>query len=291
MRNTTNVYRLPTVPEPHAVDPPLLEAPPSAVPSEIPRDKAIVPERPKTKRFSSLSRGRYKLEPIIRKRPDTKMLTYYPEHDPIDHHALAKVEKPTASGHNKGLYAPKPKRVTLDQLDKDSLLYKAWALDFAIGEAWAKGQDSFLIEEKADLVLPLKELRDSGYGGKTKKAFALAQKEDFFSMCASSMWGVEAEKDSQEFVDMLRGLIESWLPENRWHLELLATVADFQWKIRRIRLLQKNVFKNGPGGFTSAGLPASTVNASSLDEQLRSLQDHLERAIRAYKTSHAGYNK
>lgn len=288
MSNTANIYKLPT--QAGQFDRPAA-APVVQQPPDLPRDRSLVPERPKPKQLRSLGRGRYKLEPIIKKRPDPRMLTYYPEQDPVDHLAASGVDKPTASGHNGGLYAPTPKQVTLDQLDKNSLLYKAWALDYAIGEAWANGQDSFLIEEKADFVPPLRDMKDAGYGGRTKKAFSLASKENFFAMCASSMWGAEVEKDAQAFADMLRGLVESWLPENRWHLELLSTVADFQWKIRRTRLLQKNVFKNGPGGFTAAGMPTSTVNASTLDEQLKSLQDHLERAIRAYKASHPDYSR
>ena len=255
---------------------------PVPVEPDLPRDYSVIPPPDQPMSLQGAKpRGTYPLEPFIQPKPPLNTLTYIPDEAPVDYYALYDIERPTPSGQNKALYAPKCRKVALEDLDPNSPLAQAYALDRAIGEAWVNGQDSFLLEKGREFV-PEEECRQNQ---QLTRSMQLAQREDFFGMCASSLWGKEAVEDKGHFADMLRGLIESWLPNNRWQLELLATMADLQWKIRRIRVLQKNVFQNGPGGHDQIGVPTNTTNAATLDEQLRVLQDQLERATRTYRSS------
>ena len=246
---------------------------------DLPRDWSVMP-KPEKKPEGNLvpkQRGTYKLEPIIKPLPSPKTLTYVPDEPPIDYYAYYDIERPTPSGDNPGIYKPKGKVVALEDLDPNSMLYQMWALDFAIGEAWVKGQDRFLLDKETEFVPePPKATSDP---------FALAEREDFYAMCEHSLWGKEKTDDQHEFAAMLRGLVEAFAPQNRWHLEMLSTIVDLQWKIRRATRLQQKLFEHGPSGHDNLGVPTRTVNATTVNEQLKSLRSQLEQAIRTYKMS------
>ncbi len=245
---------------------------------DLPRDWSVMP-KPEKKPEGNLvakPRGTYKLEPIIKPLPSPKTLTYVPDEPPIDYYAYYDIERPTPSGDNPAIYKPKGKVVALEDLDPNSMLYQMWALDFAIGEAWVKGQDRFLLDKETEFVPTPKATSDP---------FTLAQRENFYAMCEHSLWGKEKTDDQHEFVAMLRGALEDFKPQNRWHLEMLSTIVDLRWKIRRTGRLQQKLFDNGASGHDALGVPIRTVNATTVNDQLRSLQSQLEQAIRMYKLS------
>lgn len=111
------------------------------------------------------------------------------------------------------------------------------------------------------------------------QSMRLAQRERFFEMCRFSLWGSENE---YEFGEFLRGIVESFLPQNRWDLELLTTVADFQWKVRRLRKLQQGVFESGSKERDDRGVSIRTKTAMSMDEELAEASSNLRKAMLAY---------
>jgi hypothetical protein len=111
-------------------------------------------------------------------------------------------------------------------------------------------------------------------------ALALAHREDFFAMCKASLWGAE---NPNEFGQMLRGLVEAFCPKNRWHLELLANIADAQWRLRRVRKLQGNVFAGTSPESGKHGVSMKTLNAMEYDQAVEEAMRHLAQAVAIYK--------
>ena len=56
-----------------------------------------------------------------------------------------------------------------------------------------------------------------------EKSLALAETQDFLGMASIGLWGDEAALYQKEYGEMLRGLVEQFLPRNTWELQLLST--------------------------------------------------------------------
>jgi hypothetical protein len=252
---------------------------------QIPRDYSVVPKKPCKVVRNALpqERGAYRLEPVIQPLPNNKTLTYYPDEAPVDYKALYNIEKTTPSGHNPAIYKPKGETVSLDSLDPNSDLYKMWKLDFEMGEAWVKGQDSFLMDKQQEYV-PMRHPEVASSSTDQLHARHLAQRENFSEICQASLWGVEEVKPAyrKEFANLLRAVVENYLPRNRWDLILLRDVVDLQWKIQRFTLLQKNVYNAGQAGTNNMGIPIKSTNAASLNNEIAELRAQLSRAIQTY---------
>lgn len=117
-------------------------------------------------------------------------------------------------------------------------------------------------------------------------AMLVARRENFWEMCKTSLWGSE---DHIEFKEFLLSLIVEYLPTSRQSLELLSLVADQQWKLRRVRKLQANVFAAGSASGANAfgggmpGVPSKTGNAMLLEKDIQKLMRGLHSAIKAYR--------
>ena len=101
----------------------------------------------------------------------------------------------------------------------------------------------------------------------------------FAQNCKSFAWGGE---DPEELKAFLTGLLDAFQPRNGWELELLANVADVQWKIRRTRKIQKGIYENGSDTRDVRGVKAKTTSASKLDQDIERLQIVLDKAITTY---------
>jgi hypothetical protein len=121
------------------------------------------------------------------------------------------------------------------------------------------------------------------------RALTLAQTQDFFAMCEHGLWGAEGDLYKQEFGEMLRGLIEEFLPRNTWELQLLSGVAVAAWKVRRLSRTQANVFNAHADSRVTGkhGLPIAVSAAGSLEPELAQAQAGLQSAIRLLKESRA----
>lgn len=116
------------------------------------------------------------------------------------------------------------------------------------------------------------------------KALRLAESSDFFSMCSASLWG---DENVSEFGEMLRGAVENFKPKNYWQLTLLVNVCDAQWKVIRIRKLQRSLYKAQPYGAGKDGVPLKTEKAVSYESLLTEHVNALNSAIRVYNQSSA----
>jgi len=113
-------------------------------------------------------------------------------------------------------------------------------------------------------------------------ALSLAEREDFMGMCEDILWGSE---DRQKFGEFLRGLIITFLPENRFHLALLKNIAVFQWQLNRHVGTQSNLFEAQAGSRGRYGLPEGVWNANSLRGDASELIKDLNQAIKAYNSA------
>jgi hypothetical protein len=121
------------------------------------------------------------------------------------------------------------------------------------------------------------------------RALQLAQTEDFYAMCSHGLWGAEESLYKQEYGEMLRGLVEEFLPRNNWELQLLAGIAVAAWKVRRLSRTQANVFNSHAESRITGkhGLPIAVSAAGSLEGELAQAQAGLQTAIRLLKESRA----
>lgn len=117
------------------------------------------------------------------------------------------------------------------------------------------------------------------------QSLALAEREDFFSMCSSSLWGSERDVGSPvraEFGEMLRGLVQQYQPTNRWQLFLLARVADAAWKLHRLTRLQNSTFHAFPGE-TAGGRARGLDEASAIDAEISQANKHFIDTLKGYR--------
>jgi hypothetical protein len=141
--------------------------------------------------------------------------------------------------------------------------------------------DSPLLERYAlDITIQQTQTEGGPMPGATQRALALAHREQFFDICQSTLWGNE---DRRAFSDLLRGIVEAYLPETRWDLELLANIVDIQWKIRRTRRLQQSLFESGSTERDARGVMHRTTTASQVNAELEVLQNQLDRAVTTYR--------
>lgn len=117
------------------------------------------------------------------------------------------------------------------------------------------------------------------------KALALATAERFDLMCHDILWGTE---DEQAFGEMLRGLVLTFAPNNRFHLQLLRNIAAVQWQLQRIGAVQGNLFENGKGRAGKYGLPVGTLTAMEYRPEASQLLRDLRLAISTYRTVREG---
>ena len=120
----------------------------------------------------------------------------------------------------------------------------------------------------------------------SNNSLQLAEREDFMAMCWPSLWGSERAEGSatlREFGELLRSLVQTYRPANRWHLFLLSQVADAAWKLQRLRRLQAGVYDAQGEGVGKHGVPNRTSIALQYDEQIDRQMSALEKAIRIYK--------
>lgn len=120
------------------------------------------------------------------------------------------------------------------------------------------------------------------------KALKLALHERFFEMAKSILWGSENE---EEFGEMLRSLVVAFLPENRFHLQLLKNIAAIQWNIERFLQTQHNLFEDGAAVRGKHGLPQGTYNALEFRPTLQGLQKDLDLAVSTYLKAKRGMTK
>ena len=113
------------------------------------------------------------------------------------------------------------------------------------------------------------------------RSLAVAEANDFFSMCSPTLWGGEVS-DQQEFGELLRAVVIQFLPTNRFHLELLAQIVDDTWKLRRMRRLQKNLFVNGPKDPDDSGIPRRVSNTFKADESIQAAIKRLDQSVTVY---------
>lgn len=112
------------------------------------------------------------------------------------------------------------------------------------------------------------------------RALQLAEREEFYQMAKSSLWGSE---DRFEYGELLRGLVQNFLPENRYHLELLSGIADATWKLHRMRRLQQSIFQSNPSSPGADGVNRRTSLAMAYDKSVDAYQKTLEQAMRLYE--------
>jgi hypothetical protein len=124
------------------------------------------------------------------------------------------------------------------------------------------------------------------------KSLRLAQTEDFYAMCSVALWGNETEELSVEFGELLRGVIEQFLPRNRWELHLLTGVVTAYWKLRRLLRTQTNVFNSKVKEETLGrhGLPAAVYSAESFEDGIDRAQRSLKSAISLFQSSRVNAN-
>jgi hypothetical protein len=115
----------------------------------------------------------------------------------------------------------------------------------------------------------------------------LAAKSDFLKMCQPLLWGNEKQERLQEFGELLRGAVETFVPETTFDLHLLKTIVAALWRLNRLLEIQSNVFEAGAQEEEEKagmhGLPAATVNALTFDERVDQAQKNLEIAISTYR--------
>jgi hypothetical protein len=114
----------------------------------------------------------------------------------------------------------------------------------------------------------------------------LAQQEDFFGMCEASLWGTEADKDSeqrQQFGEMLRGLVLSFKPRTTFHLHLLRNIADIQWTLERATRYRKGIFSARQKQLGQHGMSAGTELGLEYNRVSLNLMKQLEQAISIYQ--------
>ena len=112
------------------------------------------------------------------------------------------------------------------------------------------------------------------------RSMMLAERADFFSMCHHSLWGTESK---EEFGEFLRSVVEAFLPKTAWDLELLTSVADLQWKIKRKRKMQRGLYEEGSKKRGSSGFQIRVETTNAVEESLDALQRSLSKAIQNYK--------
>jgi hypothetical protein len=113
------------------------------------------------------------------------------------------------------------------------------------------------------------------------RSLALAKHEDFFSMCKDILWGNE---DEEIFGELLRGVVTTFLPTDRFQLSMLHNVVAIQWQIQRVVGIQHNLFDRGsttPGAYR---LPQGTHDAMKYGDVMTSLLDNLNTAIETYRS-------
>lgn len=116
-------------------------------------------------------------------------------------------------------------------------------------------------------------------GSDSDSAMRVAWENRFDLMCQDLLWG---EEKMDDLGLMLRGLVETYRPENRFHLLLLKNIAASQWKLLRSAATQQNLVNHGEKGAGKFGLPAAVHNANETgDRDIRLLQE-LETAVRIY---------
>ena len=128
------------------------------------------------------------------------------------------------------------------------------------------------ITKDSPLVLTAKESEHN-------RSLRLAQSEQFYEMCRPILWGTEDEK---VFGELLRSLVVAFLPENRYHLQLLMNIAAVQWNLQRFLQTQHNLFEAGANTPGRHGLPKGTYNALEFRPTLTGLQKDLDIAVSTY---------
>jgi hypothetical protein len=137
------------------------------------------------------------------------------------------------------------------------------------------------LNDRRHLELPIFKGQPLVVSGGENRALQLAQTEHFDDMCKDLLWPGENET---MFGEMLRGLVISLKPDNRWHLELLRNVAACQWRLHRIATLQRNLAIAQRGVPGRHGLPAGTLNAFEFDSDASEALADLKSAMQVYRS-------
>lgn len=116
---------------------------------------------------------------------------------------------------------------------------------------------------------------------KENSSLSLAARERFDVLCGDILWGSE---NRQEFGEMLRGLVITFLPETAFHLHLLRNVASCQWQLQRLAAIQANLFDQGKDTVGAFQLPAGTTSAMEFSASSSDLLRDLQRAIATYRS-------
>jgi hypothetical protein len=115
--------------------------------------------------------------------------------------------------------------------------------------------------------------------GAENYSLRVADREGFLQMCRPLLWGSE---NRNELGELLRGLVQHFLPKNRWQLELLVGVADAAWKLRRLRGLQYALFNAHSTDPGKDGIPNNTLTAMGHEKEVERARNQLRLAVQTY---------
>ena len=119
------------------------------------------------------------------------------------------------------------------------------------------------------------------------RALELAQRHDFFEMCAPVLWGNETQAKRELFGELLRSLVVTYLPTGVHDLLNLKSVAAAQWRLNRLLEIQGNLFSAHAESDerNKQGIPKATTYALEINDQIDKAQAAVARAIDTFYLS------
>ena len=115
------------------------------------------------------------------------------------------------------------------------------------------------------------------------QAMALARNADFLDLCSASLLPGESK---EHFAMLLEGLVEQYLPKNRYHLSLLGNIAEKQWALQRAARYRNGIYRNMPKEAGSHGMKIgieTALNYVGIDD---TLMRQLDAAILLYRSQY-----
>lgn len=112
------------------------------------------------------------------------------------------------------------------------------------------------------------------------RALKIAYETGFDKKCDALLWGNESR---EELGSLLRDLVLHFLPTTSYQITLLVSIADCEWKLRRLRKLQQAVYNGQQAVPTEHGVSAKTRRALDYEDLISEQERALSVAIRLYK--------